>query len=125
MNLITKTKYFFKWLNQKDQEFQINALKIDKNIEAHEDLALAVGKWALFKAVNLPEFIIGLDTDAEAILDQYAIKNVSDARIEALGSRHLALVEFKISLCQELVDNGLGIYKFFRMNNIYVPPKKK
>jgi len=115
-------KFFKEYLKfrklKKIQVEYFNRYQIE-NLDQDQIKCLAYGQWELFKRIHLPEHFIGMDSDAEAILDQHAFSELQKQGFKDDSTKPLELVSLKIKIAQNLAEDSKNIYRFFKEQDIY------
>ena len=109
MNTIKQVLVFL--ANRKNSEKFLKTKKFS-DFTDYENQCLAIGLWEMFKITHLPEFVIGLDKDAESILAQYVFDKNSKLSI-------VNHTKEKIRIAIELINGNRNIYKFFSQTGFY------
>lgn len=79
-------------------------------------ICLALGRWLYFKHLHLPEHTIGLDKDAESLLDQYTWEEL-DGRSKRISEYTLDQVKMKSDICLECVERAITVKKYLSEKN--------
>lgn len=115
--MIQNIKLFFRFLRSKNRDDLLFKDVSAKSLEQYEIDCLALGLWEMFKAVNIPKFVIGMDDNADCLLTQYVIEKYPSLNM-------VAQTKQKISIAKELIDRGKNIYVFFDKEGFYSRPEK-
>jgi hypothetical protein len=70
---------------------------------------LARGRWLRYKEMAAPQYNIGLDKDAEALLEQKFIFDITQFKRRLTGKEEVELTNKMINLCKEAEQSGKQI----------------
>jgi hypothetical protein len=79
------------------------------------DLAdLARGRWLRYKLITAPEHSIRLDKDAEAILEQKVIYEITQFKRKLTGKEELKVTARMIELCKKAEETSKNILDYIK-----------
>jgi len=113
MDIIARIQLFFKFIRHSNKLDLITKEPGFNNFTKYENECLAIGLWEMFKVVNIPQFVIGMDSDAESLMAQYVCEKWPDLDIVDHSRK-------KIEITKNLINSNKNVYRFFKDEKFYV-----
>lgn len=90
--------------------------QLSSPVEA-DKLHLSMGRWEYYKQMQAPEFLIGLNRNNEAVLDQVALKKVKSSNVKPMSSGDLQLLKVvtMIELANDCYSQGKDLNTYLSL----------